>query len=29
MLNVYWNDNAGFEGKNSDVLNYRIAYEKR
>lgn len=29
MLKVYWNENACFKGKNSDVINYRIAYEKR
>ena len=28
LLKVYWNDNAGFDGKNSDVINYRIAYEQ-
>lgn len=25
---IYWCDNAGFEGNNSDVLNYRIEYKK-
>jgi hypothetical protein len=28
LLKVYWNENAGFEGKNKDVINYRIAYER-
>lgn len=28
LLKVYWNEIAGFEGKNSDVINYRIAYER-
>jgi hypothetical protein len=26
--NVYWCDNAGFSDNNSDVLNFRISFEK-